>query len=227
MSAKDPRQMVSRALALASPANVVVEIGAYNGDDTYWLNRTARKPVRQFAFEPDPRNLDKIRRRGGVPAGVRLVQAAVGGASGRARFYQSSGTRAHVPGDGEWECSSSLRPPKDHLECFPWIKFDRSCEVDVVSLDDYFGSQGIDAIDFLWVDAQGAERDIVAGGERVLRGSRFIYLEHSEHEFYEGQWRTEEMLAAMDSRGWSAVCLFECDALLYNRNVYGTPPSGM
>jgi FkbM family methyltransferase len=205
--------LIKRCLELASPANVVIEIGAFNGDDTKRLHQMARKPVRQFAFEPDPRNLLRIRD-AKIPVGVTVMPCAVGGQNGRATLHLSSG----------WECSSSLRAPKEHIEQFPHIGFDQTCEVDVVTLDAFCADRNIGCIDFMWVDAQGAERDIVVGGEKVLKNSSFMYLERSDHELYEGQWKTQDMIDGLAAVGWKLEALFENDALFYNGNKFAASP---
>jgi 2-O-methyltransferase len=205
--------LIQRCLRLASPANVVVEIGAFNGDDTKRIYTMARKPVRQFTFEPDPRNIEKVRR-ANIAREVQIVQAAVGATDGKAKFYLSSG----------WDCSSSLRAPKEHIALFPRIGFNETCEVDVVTLDKFFGERKIDGIDFMWIDAQGAERDIVAGGKKTLEQSRFMYLERADHELYEGQWVTPEMITDLNALGWKCEALFDNDALFYNTRFFPTSP---
>lgn len=78
--------------------------------------------------------------------------------------------------------SSSLMRPVDHLTQHPEIIFDRQELVDVYQLD-FLIPMGYD---FLVMDCQGFELEILKGANEVLKGIETIYLEVNRSEMYEG-----------------------------------------
>jgi 2-O-methyltransferase len=153
---------------------VIVEIGANTGSDTVKL--AAIKGAKVHAFEPEPRcDLSKM------PANVTVNRKAVSNLNGKAMFNLSD-SDGHV-----WTYSSSLLKPKNHLVAHPHVKFEKQAEVETVKLDDYCRANGIDRIDFLWMDVQVAESLVFEGAEEIVKNTRYIYTEYSDAEMYDGQ----------------------------------------
>ena len=73
---------------------------------------------------------------------------------------------------------------------------------------------GIEHVDFIWADVQGAEVDLVEGGQRTLANTRLLYTEINDIEMYEGQITLEGLLARLP--GWSVVKRYPNDVLLRN-----------
>ena len=67
------------------------------------------------------------------------------------------------------------------------IRFERSISVPIRRLDGWCEEMGVPRIDFIWMDVQGAELDVIAGGVTALRNTRYLYTECNERELYEGQ----------------------------------------
>jgi FkbM family methyltransferase len=180
-----------------------LELGSHGGTDTAWL--AAIPGVTLHAFEPDPRNTQQPR------ANVTLHRAAVADRDGRGKLILS------LEGWGrEWTYSSSLRSPKNHLQRYP-VTFGDSVEVDLVALDTFCDERRIERVDFLWADVQGAERDVVRGGLRTLRNTRYVYMEYSDEELYEGQATLAELLALLPD--FRVLELWPEDVLLENRRL--------
>ncbi|EGE56154.1 nodulation protein [Rhizobium etli CNPAF512] len=49
------------------------------------------------------------------------------------------------------------------------------------------------------MDVQGAEADVIAGGNQILMRTRYIYAEYSDHELYEGQLPLRAILELLPS----------------------------
>jgi FkbM family methyltransferase len=211
--------LIERALSLAGYPPTVFELGAADGVDTGRLFAAAMKangavPL-YYAFEPDHRNFLRCRA-AGLPPEVRLFASAVGATNGEVALHLSSGEH-----DGRmWERSSSIRQPKEHLARFPWVHFDRIDRVPIVTLDWFCLCQDVAAIDFLWMDLQGAERDVVAGGTRMLPRTKFIFMERESVEMFEGQWVGDEAILP----GFGVSAAFPYDLLLYNQEIFGSDP---
>jgi FkbM family methyltransferase len=184
-------------------AKVVVELGSYRGEDTAWL---ARLPgVTVYAFEPDPRNDQPPRRN------VVLHRAAIAQRDGRGPLILSERGWGQ-----EWTHSSSIRQPKNHLVRYP-VTFGRSVEVEFVTLDSFYRRHGLDVIDFIWADVQGAEIDMIRSGRAALAHTRYLYTEYSDDKLYEGQATLSELLGLLPD--FRVVELWPDDVLLENREL--------
>jgi FkbM family methyltransferase len=196
------RDWVQRKFGDASP-KLFLELGAHCGTDTTWL---ADLPgVTIHAFEPDPRNHQPAR------TNVTLHRAAIAEHDGRGPLILSR------EGWGrEWTYSSSIKAPKNHLHRFP-VTFGAPVEVELVTLDSFCRERGLDVIDLIWADVQGAEGELIRGGRRALRRTRYLYTEYSDDELYEGQPTLAEILALLPD--FRVVELWPEDVLLENRSV--------
>jgi hypothetical protein len=112
----------------------------------------------------------------------------------------------------DWDLSGSIKNPKEHLNLHPWCKFDNTIEVPTIKLDDWAKKNEVEAVDFIWMDVQGAERDVLRGGQELLQRTRFLYTEYSERELYEGQPNMITILSEL--RGFRISKRYENDLLL-------------
>lgn len=84
--------------------------------------------------------------------------------------------------------SSSLLKPKTHLEEHPSVTFEKSCNVQVSTLNHIAETAGMRdvQIDLLNLDTQGTELDILRSGNFCLPQVQSIYTEVNVRELYEG-----------------------------------------
>lgn len=191
---------------------VVFEIGSHLCEDSPQIREAAGYPdkkVAYFAVEPDPRNLDQI---GSFAYEINLIPAAVGAKYGEMELYQSQG---NANGGEDWTGSSSILPPKNHLNAHPWCRFDQKVRVPVFTLDYLFLMYRLEKIDFIWADVQGAEGAMVQGGQHALKHTKYLYCEYSDHELYEGQMKLDEWMALLPGK-WNMLEKYPHDVLLEN-----------
>jgi hypothetical protein len=86
--------------------------------------------------------------------------------------------------------------------------------VPVRTLDSWAAAEGISKVDFIWADVQGAEIDVIEGGQETLSRTRYLYTEYCDDELYEGQQPLEKLLEQMP--GWVVHTRFPGDVLLEN-----------
>lgn len=187
---------------------VFFELGACDGQQTLdILNMLEGKNLLYYAFEPVARLIPGIVSR--TKGRVNIVNKAIGEKTGRAKFYNSINLN--------YSGSSSIRKPS-HItyEQWPGMKFEER-EVDVVSLDDFCSERQIDHIDFIWADIQGAEIDMIKGGQKILANTDYLYTEYNGDEKYEGCIDLKGIMSMLP--GWSLVEDYVGDALLKNENV--------
>jgi FkbM family methyltransferase len=180
-----------------------IELGAHRGTDTVWMAEIPSVVI--HAFEPDPRNHQPPR------PNVTLHRAAIADRDGRGSLMLSQ----HWCGQ-EWTYSSSIKPPKNHLHRFP-VTFGGAVEVPLVTLDTFYARHGLEVVDFIWADIQGAEGEMIRGGRRALARTRYLYTEYSDDELYEQQATLKEMLEMLPS--FRVLELWPEEVLLENRDL--------
>lgn len=197
-------------------ARVVIEIGANDGWHTHML-LDAFPEAKIYAFEPDPRG--NSRPEGPIPGCACLKwPSAVNPAADRC--LRENRLRRPEPPDGVayfsqgWDQSGSLRRPNTHKVVWPWCKFEDIITVPVRRLDTWTREHGVGEVDFIWADMQGAEGDLIGGGEKTLAGTRYLYTEYSNEEWYEGQPNLQELLDMLPN--FAIHTRFAMDVLLQN-----------
>ena len=196
---------------------VILDIGCNDGKHTAWFLEVFESP-RIFSFEPDPRAAARFRAKIGQASNVELFEIALSDRNGDVTFYQSAGHRNEKQADKMpegWDLSGSIRKPKEHLVVHPWIKFDRTITVKTAMLDAWCDEHAIEVIDFIWMDVQGAELDVLRGGTEALSKTRFIYTEYNNRELYEGQSGLRDLLKHL--KGFEVVARYPRDVLLRNK----------
>ena len=176
---------------------LILEIGCNDGGDT--LEFLAEfSQCRIHCFECDPRPIRDFRSRIS-DSRCELHEVALSDATGAGALHMSGGTRDNVHKQ-DWDLSSSLLVPTGHRSVYPWVTFDRTCDVATLRLDDWAEAVIPDGvIDFVWMDVQGAEHLVIAGGASTFARTRFCYFEYAESELYQGQQRLPALLQALST----------------------------
>ena len=191
---------------------VVLELGAAEGEDTVrYLEclKALGRPFRYIAFEPDERNVWHLTRLLEKERGCfELVPHAIGDKNGLVPWRSSN-----------HPYSGSVKEPKAHHELWPHITFSDPGLIYMETLDNVAARMGIDRVDWIWCDVQGAEDLVLAGGQKTFAKSRFFYTEYIEAEAYAGQIGRDEIHArlpgkwriAEDYHSWDkgGDCLFQ------------------
>lgn len=92
-------------------------------------------------------------------------------------------------------------------------------EVETVSLDSYARKAGISTVDCIWAHVQGAEGEMIRGGHDLLGRTRYLFMEYSDGELYEGQAPLAGILAMLPD--FRVVELWADQVLLENRSRAG------
>jgi FkbM family methyltransferase len=190
----------STLLGLGLPRTpTILEIGCNDGYHTRMFLRLFPE-ARVFCFEPDARARIRFEEKT-RDARVRLFPFAIGASNGTATFHASGGNplgdQPHPDLPLDWDLSGSLRRPTGHLQANPGVRFNNTAAVEVRTLDDWAKEQGVETIDFIWADVQGAEMDLIQGARKTLGLTRFLYTEYNDHELYEGQPSLRQISASL------------------------------
>jgi FkbM family methyltransferase len=76
-----------------------------------------------------------------------------------------------------------------------------------VSLATLLGSD--DGFDLIKMDVQGAELDVIRGGLRIVRNSRYLILELQTHDYNLGAPHFEEVVAFLHAEGFAVVDIID------------------
>lgn len=192
---------------------LIIEGGAHDGATCEWiLAKLPNLPQLYLCVEPDPRNLSVLSSRR-FPSCVKIIPVALARQNGNAGLNLSD-----MPGQPEgWTCSSTIRKPTGHLKRFPSITFFQTVPVKTQTLQSLCGDHQVKMIDFLWLDIEGAERDVIEGSPGIISCTKFMWLEAWREELYEGMWTRADLLEYLKQQNWELMGEFEQDVLVRNR----------
>lgn len=133
---------------------------------------------RIHAFELDPQSCAELRRR--ARSGVQVHQIGIG----RRRERRTVHLTRHPM------CTSLYRPNQPLLECFHNMEvayLRDTVEIETTSIDEFAKEVGLERVDFVKIDIQGAELDAFQGGVQSLERCVAIVTEVEFVEHYEQQ----------------------------------------
>ena len=149
-----------------------------------------------------------------------LFDIALSDEDGFTDFYASGGLPATLLAPvfpQGWDLSGSIRKPKEHLNRYPWCTFEKPIKVKTMKLDTWVQEKGIDCIDFIWADVQGAEIDLIHGGRETFKHTRYFYTEYSNDELYEGQANLGQLINLLQN--FKVIRRYKFDVLFKNANA--------
>jgi FkbM family methyltransferase len=174
IDARESRAMIRRILGayepwkvsllrqIVRPGMTCVDVGANNGFFSFIMARLMSDEGRVLAFEPEPANRSLLDR-GAELNGYRSVQSfelALSDGPGTLTFFAGKqsgwGSLIHRPGE-----------TLDDRYAFA---------VNVATLDSVIEAQGIERVDVMKVDVQGAELAVMGGSRNILGRSGPIWL---------------------------------------------------
>ena len=156
----------------------IVDVGARWGDCESWFRLA---PLgRLFGFEPDAEECSRLNCQTNH-ACDQFFPYGLGKVDGEALLHV---TRQHA-------CSSLFSPSEFMRERFPTLRSDMElvgeCHIPISRLDTWAKAAGVDCIDFIKIDTQGAELDVLLGAGELLNGCLAIEAEVMFSPLYIGQ----------------------------------------
>lgn len=171
---------------------LVVDIGANHGLFSAGVLAVAPQ-ARITAVEPHPAARAQLTERFGPLPNVEILDVAVAATSGTATF--------HLAIKDELSSLRAVSPERLGDDYWGWAPAGE-LKVRTVTLDELVGDR---TVDVLKVDVQGAERDVLLGGEATLARARSVLLEMTFFPQYEGDATFNDLHAEMARRGFSLV----------------------
>jgi FkbM family methyltransferase len=188
---------------------VIFEVGCADGLDTKKFLNTFESNLKIYTFDPEPINVEYMTTLGSKDAWGnnndilvtderhRFYPYAVSGENGKTTFHRSRNDCAEGRTVGRYSGSickpvTMINSPK-YGRRWPGCLFDEEVEVETKRLDTFCEENNISHIDFLWMDTQGAERDVISGIGSMLENIDYIYTEYYDEEMYENCAGLEEI----------------------------------
>jgi FkbM family methyltransferase len=143
------------------------------------------------SFEPLPHNHQQCLENFAKYSNGKIVahQIALSDKNGFATFFVSSGNPEGANKE-EWDFgnkSSSLYPPDPTFKKAEWLAFNEQIEVKTQTIASFCKENAINKIDFIHLDVQGAELDVLKGAGAFLNTVCGIWLEVENVSMYQGQ----------------------------------------
>lgn len=179
----------------------ICEAGFSDGVDTKrLLAKFPNQPL--FAMEPVKEQYEFfINSLSSVPENLILRNMALSETDGMAEINVAKSGQG-IQGMG----SSSLLDPREHLNQFPEIDFNRREIVQTMKLSTAAASVGMEKVDLLWLDLQGLEWAVLSSStEFVSLNVNAIHVEVSRLELYQGMTIYNDFIKGMKLLGFKKV----------------------
>lgn len=167
-----------------------MDIGAHHGFYTILYSRKVGPSGCVIAFEPSPREAQRLllHLRLNRCRNVKVERIALSGRDGEAPFFVIEGNETVF---------NSLRPPKV-------LKPTKEITVITMRLDNYLKREDIRQINFVKIDAEGAELEILKGADGLFNrnSSPVIMAEVSEMRTEQWGYRASEIFDFLSERGY-------------------------
>jgi len=172
----------------------IIHIGAHYGEEVNdYINHQIKNLV---FFEPLSDSLEVLEEnlsKYADKADMQIFPYALGNEEKDVEMYVS---------DHGGMCSSVLKP-KIVLEQYPGIKFPSKEVVKMIRLDD--AEIDISDFNFINIDVQGYELEVLKGSQKTLKNIEYVYTEINVDEVYENAPHVDQLDEFLSTYGFSRV----------------------
>lgn len=182
----------------------IFDVGAHEGGTIvrykkYW------KKCNIYSFEPSPANFDKLFRRFGNDSAIVIENTALSDCTGTVEFHINKSTYTN----------SILQTTDKEDHRLDFVKME---VVNAITIDEYCTKNGIEAIDILKIDVQGAELLVLEGAKQLLSkgGISLIYLEVCFKKQYQNQATFACIFSTLSKYGFQLINLYD---ISYSKNT--------
>jgi FkbM family methyltransferase len=190
----------------------VFEVGCADGVDTKRFLNTFGSNFKIYTFDPEPINIKYMTTLGSIDAWGgnndvlvtdqrhKFSPYALSDKDGVTTFHRSR-NKTQNPEEGflVGRYSGSIHEPltmtysERYGSRWPGCIFEEEITVETKRLDTFCKDNEISHIDFIWMDTQGAEREVLTGAKDMLSNIDYIYTEYYDEEMYKTCANLEEI----------------------------------
>lgn len=201
--------LTDRLHPIPEPSPVLLDVGARGGLQNKWRVYSKIAPLRAVFSEPDANEIPKLQKTGTV------LPVALGRVSGMQPLYITK----------DPACSSLLKPSRDALRSARrnQMRVVAEISVEVRRADVALKMFGIPNLDFIKIDTQGAELDVLEGLGDQIDSVCGIEVECAFLPLYEGQPVLDEIIRFLKGRGFVLAAIKPnglIDGAIWEVNAY-------
>ncbi len=153
---------------------IILEAGAHCAQDTRWMAKKWPEGI-IHAFEPTPANFKLVEKAAQEHTNIKCYTYALDIECGAKSFYQDGDEDRGNQG------ANSLLPHKILKK-----SSNKPIQVECITIDEWATQEGIDHIDFMWLDIEGNELNALKGAIKILPTVKAIFTEVNLKEFWHG-----------------------------------------
>lgn len=162
------------------PSDIVLDVGAWVGWFTVPAAKRAGKGGLVIAVEPEPKNLAFLKANVSTLSNVRVVEKCAWRCKKRIKLYLDRSTTQH----------SAVIPPTP--TGYIWVQAD--------TLDNVVSELGVNKVNFIKIDVEGAELEVLEGAERVLKTAKKVAV--AAYHPRDGKQTWPEVKRFLEARGF-------------------------
>lgn len=162
------------------PLKGVIHVGGHHGHEIS-VYKESNSQCHVEIFEPHPKSFEILMNTVQQYQGVNAHNIALGSQESTMTMFVETANGGQ---------SNSLLRPKKHMEQYPHIKFESTIQVPVKTLDSFSLD---DRYNFLSIDVQGFELEVLKGAKETLKNIDFIICEVNNTELYLGCCMVEDI----------------------------------
>lgn len=173
----EPTPLIAKLANCLSDPLTVIDVGCRWGPADRWRQIPN---VRVFGFDPDPAECERLNQQAANDPLLTYVPLALGAVPGVAQLHIAA----------EPACSSLYPPDEELVGLRPSLALISKVgqeEVSLETLDRWCAENNVGGVDFLKIDTQGAELDVLKGAEQTLGSVRVVEVEVEFNPIYIGQ----------------------------------------
>jgi FkbM family methyltransferase len=165
----------------------VAQVGAHFGQEIEIFDKYNINQI--FLFEPNQNAVEVLKNKTKNLPKIKIFPFALGNENSLSKMYHSSGNEGQ---------SSSLLEPKVHKKVQPEIEFKEKVTIEVKRFEDL----KINDIDFLIMDVQGFELEVLKGFGKKLNQVQFIFTEINRDELYKDNVLVKDLDYFLKNKGF-------------------------
>lgn len=182
---------------IIEPNDVILEAGAFDGSDTIGLAKMVPEG-KVISFEPNPPRYAELAEKAKGLYNVNTFPFALGEKNGTITFYVCYGAQY----DPAYEGASSALPPSESMEInYQGPRIEVPCFV----LDDWCKDNNQSRIDFMWLDLEGYELQVLKSSPQILSTVKAMYVETNFYEFRQGMTQYQDLRRFLEENGFQLL----------------------
>lgn len=142
--------------AILQPGDVVIDVGAFMGSYSLLVSKLIGGEGKVYAFEPSPDHLRKLKRNILLNnfRNIQTFNLALSNKKGVVKFYVAGSRSSLMKNEAESHMDKKVKPIK----------------VKAVTLNDFVNKERIKHIDFIKIDVEGWDLQVLKGASNILKG---------------------------------------------------------